>query len=411
MVSKASSDAACEGQVIEAAPTEHGCLAVGLVIALNLEHVELRPVPDLDDRQPRPLSLGELAAVAQDLGVEDVAVEAVQAVRIIGDDRHVVQTLEQHALPPWLVRCTHCRKAACGARSTATSHPGNGPRRRYCEGVPMVRRQRCLALLRAGRGTGERLLCISGTGGDLRQQPRLTDGPLADALRGPGLRPARPRAEQRARRGPTPWPTSPTTPPRSSTPSAGTTASSSGVSFGGMVAQELAHPAPRAGAPARPGLHLGRWCGRRLLPAARAGRPRAPRSGRRCAWSSSTPAGTRPGAQANPDMVRADRRAHAPRGRRRGSPRPGPDQPAGGPGRARHRRPPGRHRAARPSCAAGASTGSPRRPTASSWPRAIPGARLELFDGGHGFFLQDATAHARHHRLPRRRRTGAADAP
>ena len=24
--------------------------------------------------------------------------------------------------------------------------------------------------------------------------------------------------------------------------------------------------------------------------------------------------------------------------------------------------------------------------------RAIPGARLEMFDGGHGFFLQDAAA-------------------
>ena len=30
------------------------------------------------------------------------------------------------------------------------------------------------------QGSGARLLCISGTGGDLRQQPRL-DGPLAAA--------------------------------------------------------------------------------------------------------------------------------------------------------------------------------------------------------------------------------------
>jgi 3-oxoadipate enol-lactonase len=29
-------------------------------------------------------------------------------------------------------------------------------------------------------GTGERLLCISGTGGDLRHEPRFTDGPLAE---------------------------------------------------------------------------------------------------------------------------------------------------------------------------------------------------------------------------------------
>ena len=29
-------------------------------------------------------------------------------------------------------------------------------------------------------GTGERLLVLSGTGGDLRQQPRVSDGPLAE---------------------------------------------------------------------------------------------------------------------------------------------------------------------------------------------------------------------------------------
>ena len=31
-------------------------------------------------------------------------------------------------------------------------------------------------------GSGERLLCISGTGGDLRQTPKLTDGPFAEAF-------------------------------------------------------------------------------------------------------------------------------------------------------------------------------------------------------------------------------------
>ncbi len=31
-------------------------------------------------------------------------------------------------------------------------------------------------------GSGERLLCISGTGGDLRHRPRITDGPLGDAF-------------------------------------------------------------------------------------------------------------------------------------------------------------------------------------------------------------------------------------
>ena len=48
--------------------------------------------------------------------------------------------------------------------------------------------------------------------------------------------------------------------------------------------------------------------------------------------------------------------------------------------------------AARPSCAAAASTASPRRPTASSWPRPSPAPGSQLFDGGHGFFMQDAAA-------------------
>ena len=95
-----------------------------------------------------------------------------------------------------------------------------------------------------GTGTGDRLLCISGTGGDLRDQPRLTDGPLADSFqllvydqRGLG---------------------------RSSVPSEVSTMADFaddaavlldavgwddclvfGVSFGGMVAQELALRHPR----------------------------------------------------------------------------------------------------------------------------------------------------------------------
>ena len=32
--------------------------------------------------------------------------------------------------------------------------------------------------------------------------------------------------------------------------------------------------------------------------------------------------------------------------------------------------------------------------------RAIPGARLEMFDGGHAFFMQDPDRTSRHHRLP-----------
>ena len=89
-------------------------------------------------------------------------------------------------------------------------------------------------------GQGPPLLFISGTGGDLRNQPMSSTVPWPSF--DPGrLRPARTRTS-RSKPGRTPWPTTPTTRRPCSTP--GWDVPSARLSFGGMVAQELAlrHP-------------------------------------------------------------------------------------------------------------------------------------------------------------------------
>ena len=96
-------------------------------------------------------------------------------------------------------------------------------------------------LHRERRGTGPRLLFLNGSGATLETSALLIDA-FARSLRRARLRPARHRAVPRrhADRRRTPWPTSPPTPSGSSTTPAGPRASVFGVSFGGMVAQELA---------------------------------------------------------------------------------------------------------------------------------------------------------------------------
>ena len=54
-------------------------------------------------------------------------------------------------------------------------------RRRYSADVPWCDANG-VSLYYEQEGAGERLLCISGTGGDLRHQPRLTDGPLVESF-------------------------------------------------------------------------------------------------------------------------------------------------------------------------------------------------------------------------------------
>ena len=149
-----------QGKVVEAAAAEHGRLAICLMVALYLEHVELGPVSDLDDRQPGPLALGELAAVPQDLGVEDLTIEVVQPVGVVGDHPDVVQTFEQHAGLLGSSGVTTVGRQRSARR--AASGPGKGPGPWVQSRRVPVRRQRRVALLRTtswrgpapGRGIG-----------------------------------------------------------------------------------------------------------------------------------------------------------------------------------------------------------------------------------------------------------------
>ena len=98
IVSKAWSELGLQGQVIKPSAAEHRGLAVGLGVAVYLEHVELGPVADLDDGETRALVVGELRAVAQDLRLEHLLVETLEALGVVGDHGDMVQAFEQHAV-------------------------------------------------------------------------------------------------------------------------------------------------------------------------------------------------------------------------------------------------------------------------------------------------------------------------
>ena len=108
------------------------------------------------------------------------------------------------------------------------------------------------------RGDGPPVLFLNGSGVDARRHARP-----ARRVRRPGRpprpRPARASAGPRSRPGRTRWPTTRPTPSRCSTTSDGTGRGWSGISFGGMVAQELAVTAARAGREARAAVHLAGW--------------------------------------------------------------------------------------------------------------------------------------------------------
>jgi 3-oxoadipate enol-lactonase len=234
-------------------------------------------------------------------------------------------------------------------------------------------------------GSGPRLLVVSGTGGDLRQQPRLTDGPLGEHFEvltydqrglGQSSTPASPSAmadfaaDADALLTAVGW----------------DDCLVLGISFGGMVAQEvairhrdrvrrlvlactsaggsggasyplheLAKKIPGEQAAIRMGLIDTRWD---------------------AAWQ-----------EANPDMVRLI-------GERFGS------ASAATPGltnqlnaRAAHDTTDRLGSVACPTLVCGGRFDGIAPPANSEYlARSIPGARLEMFDGGHAFFVQDATA-------------------
>jgi hypothetical protein len=81
-----------ERDVVDATPAHHGCLSVGFGVALDLEQVDLGMGPDLDEGQP---ALGHLDLTI-DLGAEDVSVEGDKSLGVVGEDRDMVEPIEQH---------------------------------------------------------------------------------------------------------------------------------------------------------------------------------------------------------------------------------------------------------------------------------------------------------------------------
>ena len=240
-------------------------------------------------------------------------------------------------------------------------------------------------------GRGERLLCISGTGGDLRQQPRISDGPLTERFEVLAY-------DQRGlgQSSVPPW-------PYAMADFADDAAALLdavgwddclviGLSFGGMVAQEVAirHPARvqrlvlcctsagGAGGASYPLQDL-------------ASLPPEERTVKRMelidtrwdeAWR-----------QANPKMVQFF------------SQRMGLEGPPGAEGtppqgltnqllaRAGHDTSSRLGAVTCPTLVCGGRFDGIAPPSNSEFlARSIPGARLAMFDGGHGFFLQDPTA-------------------
>jgi len=238
-------------------------------------------------------------------------------------------------------------------------------------------------------GTGERLLCISGTGGDLRQRPRLTDGPiganfevLAYDQRGLGQSGA---------------PTWPYAMADFADDAAALLEAVGwgdclvlGISFGGMVAQEFAvrHPgrvrrlvlactsAGGAGGASYPLQKLAE-----MDPEERSVlRMELIDTRWDAAWR-----------QANPEMV-------ALLGERMGLDGPEGGETAEGltnqlAARAEHDAADRLGSIACPTLVCGGRFDGIAPPANSEFlARRIPGARLEMFDGGHGFFIQDAAA-------------------
>ncbi len=237
-------------------------------------------------------------------------------------------------------------------------------------------------------GAGERLLIISGTGGDLRQQPRLADGPLADSFEVLAY-------DQRGlgQSSVPPWPSAMADFADDAAALLDAVGWGDclvlGISFGGMVGQEVAirHPgrvrrlvlactsAGGAGGASYPLHELAD-----LSPEERSAlRMEILDTRWNAAWR-----------QANPEMVAliGERMNLEGEG---GSPSLGLTNQLAA--RATHDTSERLGAIACPTLVCGGRFDGIAPPANSEFLAGkIPGARLEMFDGGHGFFLQDPAA-------------------
>ena len=83
--------------MVDAAAPEHRGLSLRFAVPVDLEHVELGVRTDVDHGQAYVGALGCLRPVARHGRVEHLLVERVQPLRVLGEDRHVVEPVEQHA--------------------------------------------------------------------------------------------------------------------------------------------------------------------------------------------------------------------------------------------------------------------------------------------------------------------------
>ena len=88
-----------QADVVDAAAAEHRHLMVSLVIAFDLEQVDLDTGANAHEGQAAARDAVDLTI---DLGAEDVAVEADESVGVLGEDRDVVEAVQEHAASlPW----------------------------------------------------------------------------------------------------------------------------------------------------------------------------------------------------------------------------------------------------------------------------------------------------------------------
>lgn len=105
-----------EREMVEPTSPEHGRLALVLIVAGELEDVQLRRRPDPDERQP------ESIALLEDLvrGTEDALVELEEALGVAGQYGDVIESVQQHGriLP-------RCVDAICRATTAVLTEGTN----------------------------------------------------------------------------------------------------------------------------------------------------------------------------------------------------------------------------------------------------------------------------------------------